>query len=92
VAEAWARADEWAPLALEAALLVAQGDPQAIADLQAVSGQLEDMNALGCALLGHFWTATGELLQSGRARPRPSCLRRRGEGTVAAPFPWTTSR
>ncbi|MBS1196197.1 MAG: hypothetical protein H6R33_917, partial [Actinobacteria bacterium] len=65
LAEAWDRAEEWAPLALEAALLVTQGDPQAIADLQAVSGQLEDVNAVGCALLGHFWTATEDLLNSG---------------------------
>ncbi len=65
LAEAWARVEEWAPLALEAALLVTEGDPQGVADMQAVSGQLDEMNALGCALLGHVSTVADDFEGSG---------------------------
>lgn len=65
VAEAWDRVDAFATAALEAARSVATGDPQALADLRAIDSQLDDWNALGCALLGHAWTTTENWIQSG---------------------------
>lgn len=68
--EGWAIADEWAATVLDVADLVATGDPQAVADMRAVAGQLDAMSDIGCMLLAHSWTdADEELDRTGNMGP-----------------------
>ena len=63
--EGWNRVQAFAAAAVQVVPGIWTGDPQALTDMRAIGDQLEEMRALGCALLGHHWQLMEDFIQSG---------------------------